>query len=87
MGANTSEVVLYVSREIIALVTISVLLAWIAAYFFMQNWLQDFPYNIGFRPWIYLSAAMITMVISLVTVSILALRAARANPADVLHYE
>ena len=87
MGASIGEVVLYVSREIVSLVTISVLLAWIAAYFFMQNWLQDFPYNIGFKPWIYVIAALAAIVISLVTVTILAFRAARSNPADVLHYE
>jgi putative ABC transport system permease protein len=87
MGASIGEVVLYVSREIVYLVTISVLLAWIAAYLFMQNWLQDFPYNIGFKPWIYVIAALAAIVISLVTVSILAFRAARSNPADVLHYE
>ena len=87
MGATIGEVVLVVSREIVSLVTISVLLAWIAAYLFMQNWLQDFPYNIGFKPWIYVIAAVAAIVISLFTVSMLALRAARANPADVLHYE
>ena len=87
MGATIGEVVLFVSREIVLLVTISVLLAWIAAYFFMQNWLQDFPYNIGFKPWIYLTAALMAIVISMATVSILALRAAKANPANVLHYE
>jgi putative ABC transport system permease protein len=87
MGASIGEVVLFVSREIIFLVTISVLIAWIAAYFFMQNWLRDFPYNIGFKPWIYLVAATAALGISLATVSILAYRAARSNPAEVLHYE
>ncbi len=87
MGASIGEVVLYVSREIVSLVIISVLLAWIVAYLFMQNWLQDFPYNIGFRPWIYVIAALAAVFISMMTVTILAFRAARSNPADVLHYE
>ena len=87
MGASTGEVVLQVSREMVALVSVSVLLAWIAAFLFMQNWLHNFPYNIGFTPWIYVIAAVTAMVLSLVTVTILALRAARTNPADVLHYE
>jgi putative ABC transport system permease protein len=87
MGASIGEVVLLISREIVFLVTISVLLAWIAAYLFMQNWLDDFPYNIGFKPWIYVIAAASAIVISMVTVTVLAFRAARTNPADVLHYE
>jgi len=87
MGASIREVIVVVSREIILLMGISVLLAWIAAYFFMQNWLQDFPFNIGFTPWVYVVAAVTAMLISLLTVSYLAYLAARANPAKTLHYE
>lgn len=87
MGASIREVVLEVSREIISLMAVSVLLAWIVAYLFMQNWLQDFPYNIGFKPWIYLAAAGTAMAVSLLTVVYLTYRAARTNPAKVLHYE
>lgn len=87
MGASIAGVVLSVSREIVLLVAISVLLAWIMAYLFMQNWLQNFPYNIGFKPWLYLAAASAAIVISIVAVSLLAYKAASANPASVLHRE
>ena len=87
MGAGVRDVILVVAREIVMLMGISVLLAWIIAYFFMQNWLQNFPYHIGFRPWIYLSAALTAIMIALVTVAYLAYRAARASPASILHYE
>lgn len=87
MGASIREVIMAVSREILRLMSVSVLLAWIAAYLFMQNWLQDFPYNIGFKPWIYLVAAGTAMLLSLLTVVYLSYRAARANPANILHYE
>lgn len=87
MGASIGEVVMVVSKEIVLLMSVSVLLAWIAAYFFMQNWLQGFPFNIGFQPWIYVISALSAMVISLATVSVLAFRAARSNPAQTLHYE
>ena len=87
MGASIGEVMLVISREIILLMTISVLLAWIAAYLFMQNWLQGFPFNIGFQPWIYLVAACTAMIIALFTVTLLAWRAANSNPARTLHYE
>ena len=53
----------------------------------MQNWLQDFPYNIGFQPWIYVLGALCALAVSVLTVSALAYRAARMNPAEVLHYE
>jgi putative ABC transport system permease protein len=87
MGATIGEVMLVVSREILLLMIVSVGLAWIAAYLFMQQWLQGFPFNIGFQPWIYLVAAGSAVVIALLTVTLLAWRSARTNPARVLHYE
>ncbi len=87
MGASVAEVVIFVSREIISLVSISVLFAWVLAYSFMQNWLSNFPYNIGFQPWIYILAAATAILISILAVSLLAYRAAISNPADVLHQE
>ncbi len=87
MGAGILQVVLFVSREMVLLVSISVILAWVLAYLFMQDWLSNFPYNIGFKPWIYLLAALGAILISVAAVSTLAYRAAVSNPADVLHHE
>ena len=87
MGASIGNVILAVSREVVVLMGISVMLAWILAYFFMQNWLKEFPFNIGFKPWIYMVSAVSAMLIAVLTVSILAYRAARRNPASTLHYE
>jgi len=87
MGASISDVILVVSREVILLMGISVLLAWITAYLFMQNWLHDFPFNIGFKPWIYLVSAISAMLVAVFSVTLLAYRSARGNPARTLHYE
>jgi putative ABC transport system permease protein len=57
------------------------------AYLFMQNWLQGFPFNIGFKPWIYIVSAIAAMVIAILSVTLLAYRTARGNPARTLHYE
>lgn len=87
MGATMQDVLLIVSREIMLLLGISIILAWIIAFFFMQNWLQIFPYNIGFTPQTYILAAFIGILIAMATVSSLAVRAARSNPVDALHHE
>jgi putative ABC transport system permease protein len=87
MGASIGDVIRVVSREIVRLMGISVLLAWIAAYIFMQNWLLGFPFQIGFKAWIYLVSAFSAMFIAFVSVTLLAYRAARRNPATTLHYE
>jgi len=87
MGASIGDVILVISREVLLLMGISVLLAWIVAYLFMQNWLQGFPFNIGFKPWIYMVSAISALFIALLSVTLLAYRAARGNPASTLHYE
>ena len=87
MGASIGNVILVVSREVVILMGISVMFAWILAYLFMHNWLQDFPFNIGFKPWIYFVSAFSALLIAVMTVSLLAYRAARRNPAHTLHYE
>ncbi|MDF1574940.1 MAG: ABC transporter permease [Bacteroidales bacterium] len=87
MGASIRDIILLVSRELVLLMGISVLMAWVAAYLFMQNWLQGFPFNIGFKPWIYLVSAFSAMFIAIFSVTLLAYYAARSNPASTLHYE
>jgi putative ABC transport system permease protein len=87
MGASVGNVIMVVSREVVQLMGISILIAWIASYLFMQNWLEGFPFRIGFKPWIYLVSALSAMLIAIISVTLLAYRAARRNPATILHYE
>ncbi|MCF8345795.1 MAG: ABC transporter permease [Bacteroidales bacterium] len=87
MGASLSDLLLIISREILVLLGISILLAWIIAYFFMKNWLQVFPYNVGFTPGIYIIAALVAVFITMITVNAITLKAARSNPVDALYHE
>jgi ABC-type antimicrobial peptide transport system permease subunit len=52
-----------------------------------RDWLNGFPYNIGFQPMLFLVAALLAMVIALITVTLTALKTARTDPAMALHYE
>ena len=53
----------------------------------MQDWLRGFPYNVGFQPVLFISAALLAIIIAMVTVTFTSLKAARINPALALHYE
>ena len=87
MGANLYHLLMIISREILVILGISVVLAWVIAYFFMKNWLQLFPYNVGFTPGIYLLAAFVAVAVTMLAVNIITLRAARSNPVDALYHE
>ncbi|MBN1133192.1 MAG: FtsX-like permease family protein, partial [Bacteroidales bacterium] len=88
MGASIGNIIYLVSKEVMVMMFFSVIFAWLAAYLLMQElWLQDFPYNIGFRPWIYLISAVTALIIALITVAGMAYSSAVTNPSEALHYE
>jgi putative ABC transport system permease protein len=75
------------SKELLALVFISFLIAAPIAGYFMNQWLQGFAYRIELAWWIFAVAGMSTAAIALITISIHAVRAAVANPVNSLKAE
>lgn len=87
LGSSDSGIVRLISGSVAYSIGISILIALPVAYFMMQDWLRDFPYNMGFRPMLFLVAAIMSITIAMITVAITSLRASRTNPAIALHYE
>jgi putative ABC transport system permease protein len=87
MGATETNIVTVISKSVGYAVGIAIVIAMPVAYFMMQDWLRDFPYNVGFQPLLFLSAALLAIIIAMVTVTVTSLKAARINPAMALHYE
>jgi len=87
LGATLRDLLMIISKEILGLLGISIFIAWIISYFFMKNWLQVFPYNIGFTPGIYIIAALAAIGIAMITVNSITLKAANKDPVDALYHE
>jgi len=87
LGASVSNVALIISRDFLILVLISNVIAWPVAYYFMNQWLQSFAYRINIEWWIFFLAGGIALLISLITISFQAIRAAVANPVESIRYE
>jgi putative ABC transport system permease protein len=87
MGATELSIVKSISKSVFYAVGISIVIAMPVAYFMMMDWLRDFPYNMGFQPLLFISAALLAVLIAMVTVTITSLKAARTNPAICLHNE
>lgn len=87
MGAGVGSIVALLSRHFIRLVLIANLIAWPMAWLAMHRWLQDYAYRIVLSWWVFVLAAVLALGIALVTVSILAIRAAMANPVKSLRTE
>ncbi|MGD2270373.1 MAG: ABC transporter permease [Desulfobacterales bacterium] len=87
MGASVKGIALLLSKEFTKCVLIANIIAWPMAYFVFNNWLEDYAYRTNISLWIFLLAAMSTLLIALLTVSYQAIKAARANPIEALRYE
>lgn len=87
MGASAGNIVLMIVKNITVLVVIATLIAWAASWKIMVTWLQAFPYRIELSFWIFILAAVFALTLALITVSLQAYQAARANPAESLHTE
>ncbi len=87
LGASARSIVSLLAGDFIKLVLLANLVAWPAAYFAMNKWLQKFAYRIDMEWWVFAAAAGLTLAMALTTVSTQAIKAALANPVEALRYE
>lgn len=87
MGASIKEIVFLLSKEFSKWVLLANIIAWPLAYYFMENWLKEFAYRIDIPVLLFPLSGLGVLLVSLLTVSSLTFRAARANPAKSLKYE
>ncbi len=87
LGASVASVLLLVSREFLLLVGLAFLIAVPVTWWGMHQWLRDFAYRAPFSWWIFALAGAGAVVITLLTVSFQAIKAAMANPVKCLRTE
>jgi putative ABC transport system permease protein len=87
LGASVQGLIRLLSIDFLKLVLFSFVLAAPLAWYFMNQWLQDFAFRINITWWIFLVAGMLAVIIALLTVSFQAVRAALANPIKSLRTE
>jgi putative ABC transport system permease protein len=87
LGADVSKIVTLLSKDFIVLVAIASLVAFPLAWWALQSWLQDFAYRIDV-PWLaFIGAAVAALIVTLLTVSFQAIKAALMNPVKSLRTE
>lgn len=80
LGATVQNLTQLLTREFLALVLISCLIAFPLSYWLMEGWLENYTYRIQIKPFVFVLAGLLSLFIALLTVSGQALKAAWSNP-------
>lgn len=86
-GAKISDIMVKFSFELLKWILVSFIIASPIAYYAMGKWLNNFAYKTTISLWLLLVSGLLALSIGLLTVSWAALKAARANPAEVLRMD
>ena len=86
-GANENTILRLISRDFLILVSIGIVIAVPVAYYFMSRWLENYVYRTKIGVPLLLSAALLTILITFITISYKAYQAAIMNPANALKTE
>jgi len=87
LGATVVNLWRLLSTDFLLLVFISFFIAMPIAWYFMGKWLLNYEYRISISAWVFIITGIITLLVTLVTVSFQAIKAAIANPVKSLRTE
>jgi putative ABC transport system permease protein len=87
LGASVTQVWMLLSREFVVLVILSCLIAAPVAFYFMHCWLQTYDYRIKIGPGVFIASAAAAIVVTIITISLQAIKAALMNPVNSLRSE
>lgn len=87
LGASVANLWLMLSRDFVLLVLIACLIAAPLAWYFLDGWLDKYTYRTSVSWWIFGVAVTGAVVITLLTVSFQAIKAALINPVKSLRSE
>jgi len=87
MGASVRKITFMLLSQFTRWIFWAILVAFPIAYLIMKLWLGRFAYHINIEIWFFIIAALLAIIVAIVTVSFQSLRSAKANPIQALQYE
>jgi putative ABC transport system permease protein len=87
LGATVGDIVYLFTREFVLLVGLAFLIAVPIAWYFVQEWVEDYAYRLPIGVWMFAAGGLTALLIALGTVSWQAIRAAMGNPVKSLRSE
>ncbi|HTI92751.1 MAG TPA: ABC transporter permease [Puia sp.] len=87
LGASIPQVWMLLTRDFIVLVLVSCLIASPLAWYFLHHWLMKYDYRISIGVNVFVLAGGLALLITIITISFQALKAATSNPTRALRSE
>lgn len=84
LGASVVQLWGLLCRDFVGLVLVSCAVAIPLALYYMSGWLKEYKNHIDISWWIFVIATLLALVVSLITISFQAIRAALLNPVKSL---
>jgi len=82
LGASEGKIVSLISKEFLILIGIAMLIAFPIAGYLMNNWLQNYVYRDTLDIYVFLIPGLVSILLTAITISYQAYRAAIMNPAE-----
>lgn len=87
LGASVSGLIILLLRDFTKLIFIAIVIAIPFAWWMMNKWLDNFIYQVGIHPAVFVISGLALILISWITLSYFTLKTSRINPAETLKNE
>jgi putative ABC transport system permease protein len=86
-GADNGKIIELIARDFLVLVTISIIISFPSAWYFMNRWLENYVYRNDLGINVFFLAALLTVSLTFITISFKAYQASTINPAQSVRTE
>lgn len=87
LGASISSMMMLISKDLLALIGVSLLIGLPLSFYFMNEWLLDYQYRINIGWSLLAIAGFAALLVTLATIGYKTIKTARINPSHILRNE
>ena len=87
VGAGVTNITLLLTKDFLILVGIAFVIATPIAWYFTNEWLQNYVFRIELSLWFFIAAGVLSLLIAVATISFRTVKAALQNPVKSLRTE
>jgi len=87
LGASVVGLIVLLLKDFTKLIFTAVLIATPFAWWLMDNWLDNFTFQVGIHPMVFVASGLMLILLSWITLSYFTVKTSRLNPAETLKNE